>query len=186
MRLQSPHLAVLGLTLLVSTIPGLAYAQDGYEDQGVLEEVIVTARKRAENLQEVPDAITVFGQDQIESAGIMNFRGFADLTPNLAFYEGFQAGTPRITIRGLITPQVGDAPVAYVVDGITAATLDFISQEIFAIERIEVLKGPQGALYGKGAVGGAINITTPLTFQDRLSVTVCILRWVVPIRILAV
>jgi len=161
MRLQTPHPAILGLTLLISTVPSLGHAQDTPEAQGgILEEVIVTARKRAENLQEVPDAITVFGQDQIESAGIMNVRDFADLTPNLSWNEGFQAGTPRISIRGLITPQVGDAPVAYVVDGITAAAMDFISQEIFAIERIEVLKGPQGALYGKGAVGGAINITT--------------------------
>ncbi len=123
-------------------------------------QIIITARKRAERLLDVPDAVTAFSKDQIESAGIKDYKGFANLTPNLSFDENYRPGVARISIRGMITPQVGDPPIAHVVDGITAPSTDFINQELFTVERIEVLKGPQGALYGKGAVAGAINITT--------------------------
>ena len=143
------------MAAFVMAVPAHVFAQ-GF----VLEEVVVTARKRTENLQEVPDSITAFGRAQIESAGITGFEDFANLTPNLSLNEGYRPGVAKITVRGMITPQVGDPPIAYVVDGVTASSIDFINQDLFAIERIEVLRGPQGALYGKGAVGGAINIVT--------------------------
>ena len=143
------------MAAFVMAVPAHVFAQ-GF----VLEEVVVTARKRTENLQEVPDSITAFGRAQIESAGIAGFEDFANLTPNLSLNEGYRPGVAKITVRGMITPQVGDPPIAYVVDGVTASSIDFINQDLFAIERIEVLRGPQGALYGKGAVGGAINIVT--------------------------
>ena len=153
---SNKHILCTGIiAAFAMAIPVHVFAQ-GF----VLEEVVVTARKRTENLQEVPDSITAFGRDQIESAGIEDFDDFANLTPNLSLNEGYRPGVAKITIRGMITPQVGDPPIAYVVDGVTASSIDFINQDLFAIERIEVLRGPQGALYGKGAVGGAINIVT--------------------------
>ena len=153
---SNKHILCTGIiAAFAMAIPVHVFAQ-GF----VLEEVVVTARKRAENLQEVPDSITAFGRDQIESAGIEGFDDFANLTPNRSLNEGYRPGVAKITIRGMITPQVGDPPIAYVVDGVTASSIDFINQDLFAIERIEVLRGPQGALYGKGAVGGAINIVT--------------------------
>ena len=141
------------LKMFSLTFLGAAIAAESYADY-TIEEVQVTARKRAESLQEVPDSITVLSAAQIESAGIRDLKGVAALTPNLSMDDNYRPGTARISIRGMITPQVGDAPLAYVVDGVTAPSMDFINQDLHAVERIEVIKGPQGALYGKGAVGG--------------------------------
>ena len=154
MKFETVKKPLVGISLLSAAVSAQV------EAQSLIEELVVTSRKRAETLQEVPDSITAFGRDQIESAGIKGFDDFANLTPNLSLNEGYRPGAAKITIRGMITPQVGDAPIAYVIDGVTAPSIDFINQDLFAIERIEVLRGPQGALYGKGAVGGAINITT--------------------------
>ena len=85
---------------------------------------------------------------------------FADLTPNLVLQQSYRMGVVNISARGLATPQQGDSPLVVNFDGVQAPAQDFINQDLFDIERIEVLKGPQGALYGAGAIGGAINIIT--------------------------
>jgi len=152
--------------LITSTALCLAMPMQGAiaaEDDNilVLEEIVVTSRKRAENLQAVPDAITAFDSVAIENAGIDDVQDFIDLTPNISMRETFRAGVTFITIRGITTGQQGWAPATYVVDGVQASSLDAINQgALVDIERIEVLKGPQGALYGAGAIAGAINIVT--------------------------
>jgi len=151
---------VLLVAALGGTCTGNAWAQDQASSEEILEEVIVTARRWAENLQEVPESITAFDAEMIDSARIRSFRDIADLTPSLGQLSNFRPGLARIQIRGLITPQVGDPPIAFVVDGITSPDLEFINQELFDIERIEVLRGAQGAIYGRGAIGGAVNIVT--------------------------
>ena len=151
-------------TLLFGATAQLTAAEEALE--AAIDEVIVTARGREESLQEIPESITTFNAAQIERAGIKSFRDVADLTPNLSQLSNFRPGLARIQIRGLITPQVGDAPIAFVVDGITASDLEFMNQELFDIERIEVLRGAQGALYGRGAIGGAVNITTKKPTND--------------------
>jgi len=156
--------AIMSMAALVAamggTYTGSAWAQDQESSGLVLEEVIVTSRRWAENLQDIPESITAFTADMIDSARIRTFRDIADLTPSLEQLDNFRPGLARIQIRGLITPQVGDPPLAFVVDGITAPDLEFINQELFDIERIEVLRGAQGAIYGRGAIGGAVNIVT--------------------------
>lgn len=142
---------VLGLLMIV---PEIAMAQQG-------DEVIVTARKRAESIQDVPDAVTAFTFEDIEAAGIDDVADFIELTPNITIRETFRAGVTFITVRGISTGQQGWAPVTFVVDGVQASSLDAINQgALLDLEQIEVLKGPQGALYGAGAIAGAINITT--------------------------
>jgi iron complex outermembrane receptor protein len=123
-------------------------------------EIIVTARRRDERLQDVPESVTVFTAQDVERAGIGNLRDVADLTPNFSMLDNFRPGLERFQMRGLITPQVGDPPLAFVFDGVTAPDPEFVNQELFDIERIEVLRGAQGALYGRSAVGGAVNIVT--------------------------
>ena len=131
------------------------------KDDYVLEEIIVTSRFRSESLQDVPDSITAFSADRIEKLGITDIDGFINQTPNFIVRETFRAGVTFITIRGVTTGQQGFAPITYTVDGVKAATLDSINQgALFDIERIEVLKGPQGALYGAGAIAGAVNVVT--------------------------
>ncbi|MEM1092439.1 MAG: TonB-dependent receptor [Pseudomonadota bacterium] len=154
---------------LIGTQPALA--QPGSE---AIEEVIVKARKRDESITDIPDAVTVFTADTIERAGINNVNDFANLTPNLMIREGFRDGVSFITMRGISTAQQGLPPVTVVVDGVQVAALDFINQGLVDIESIEVLRGPQGALYGAGAMAGAINITTAMPsdeMEGRLRVT---------------
>ena len=140
---------VLGMPVYVSAQSELA-----------IEEIVVTSRKREENPMDIPDAITVFGSEVIETANITSIRDFADLTPNLTITDHLRPGTQTMTIRGMTTVQNGELPVAFIVDGVNAPSMNFINQELVDIERIEVLRGPQGTLYGRGAVGGAINIVT--------------------------
>ncbi|MDO6774378.1 TonB-dependent receptor [Shewanella sp. 10N.286.52.C2] len=125
-----------------------------------IEKIVVSARGRTETLQQIPDSVTVFSDEDIKAARITTIKDFSALTPNLNVSSNFRSGLNFVTVRGLITPQVGEAPIAYVVDGITVPNLEFINQGLHDIERIEVLRGPQGALYGKNAIGGAINIVT--------------------------
>ena len=131
-----------------------------------IEKISVISRGRVESIQNVPDSVTAFSAETIEKSRITNFRDVANLTPNLSQLDNFRPGLARITIRGLITPQVGDPPLAFVVDGVTAPDLEFINQDLVDIERIEVMRGAQGALYGRGAIGGAVIVTTKKPIED--------------------
>ena len=131
-----------------------------YSGEPELEEILVTARKRSESVQDIPESITVFSQSQVENAGITRIKDVADLTPNLVLRQSYRMGVVNLSARGLAAPQQGDSPVVVNFDGVQAPAQDFINQDLFDIERIEVLKGPQGALYGAGAIGGAINVVT--------------------------
>jgi iron complex outermembrane receptor protein len=158
-------------TLLATAISLSCFAQSNAQEvspkvEEGIEIVSVIARGRVESIQSVPDSITAFSSDMIENSRITSFRDVANLTPNLTQLDNFRPGLARITIRGLITPQVGDPPIAFVVDGVTAPDLEFINQDLVDIERIEVMRGAQGALYGRGAIGGAIIVTTKKPTED--------------------
>lgn len=132
-----------------------------------LEELVVTARKRSESLQDVPDAVTAFTAQDIETAGIDDIEDFIALTPNLTVRETFRSGVTFITLRGVTTGQQGWAPITFVVDGVQAGSLDAINQgALLDLEQIEVLKGPQGALYGAGAIAGAVNVRTKAPSEE--------------------
>ncbi|MFK8029845.1 MAG: TonB-dependent receptor [Gammaproteobacteria bacterium] len=136
-----------------------AFAQDT-PDGLSLEEIIVTAEARAENLQEVPVAVTAFSAQDILDAGIESTADFIALTPNVSFDDSFTVGNSFVSIRGVTQVNNADSPVAIVVDGVPQNNQKQLKMDLFDIERIEVLKGPQGALYGRNAIGGAINIVT--------------------------
>lgn len=127
-------------------------------DSFLLEEVIVTARKRDESLQEVPEAVTVLTETIINDANLDSLQGLADLAPNIHMNDSFTKATIRLNVRGIGTPQFGEAPVSFVVDGATVPDINFINQGIFDVESIQLLRGPQGALYGQGALAGAMII----------------------------
>ncbi|WP_377109127.1 TonB-dependent receptor [Pseudoalteromonas sp. R86517] len=158
-------------TLLASavTLSCINYVHAQEQQQTVtdtIEKISVISRGRVESIQNVPDSVTAFSAERIEKSRITNFRDVANLTPNLSQLDNFRPGLARITIRGLITPQVGDPPLAFVVDGVTAPDLEFINQDLVDIERIEVMRGAQGALYGRGAIGGAVIVTTKKPIED--------------------
>ena len=125
--------------------------------------IVVTARKREENVQEVPDAITVLSSELIENAGITNISAYTGLVPNVNFRDGsaFSKGFFFFTVRGVGNGQQGWPATTVTVDGVRNDSLDILTAgSLVDIERIEVLRGPQSALYGAGAIAGAINIVT--------------------------
>lgn len=129
-------------------------------DDGAVEQVVITAQKRPERLQDVAAPVKAFSARQIAAAGIAGTRDFANLTPNMAFDESFTYGNSFVVLRGVTQINNADAPVVVVVDGVPQGNQKQLRMQLFDIERIEVLKGPQGALYGRNAIGGAINIET--------------------------
>lgn len=125
-----------------------------------LEEVVVTARKRDESLHDVPVAVNAFSAAEIEAAGITRPQDFIALTPNMTMVQTQNQGTSFITVRGISQARNSEPSVAVLIDGVLLANPSQFNQELFDIESIEVLKGPQGALYGRNAIGGAIIIRT--------------------------
>jgi len=125
-----------------------------------IEEIVVSARKRAENLQEVPIAVTAFTEAQIESAGIQRPADFISLMPNVTMVDSANVGDTQVSIRGIVSTRDAESTFAYVVDGVLVTNPNGFNEELMDVSQIEVLKGPQGALYGRNAVAGAIIVTT--------------------------
>ena len=125
-----------------------------------IQEIIVTARKRDESNLNVPITVNVFTAQEIQAAGIESPRDFVAMVPNMTLVETQNVGNSFITIRGISQARNSEASVAVLVDGVLETNPYEFNQELFDIKQIEVLKGPQGALYGRDAIGGAIIIST--------------------------
>ena len=128
---------------------------------GAIDEIVVTSRFRAETLSDVPDSITAFTTADIERHRIERINRVASLTPNLRFSDDQEVGVSTLVIRGVRQNRgTGQPPVSLRIDGVSATNNLLTTQELFDIETIDVLRGPQGALYGRNAIGGAVLITT--------------------------
>lgn len=129
---------------------------------GVLEEVVVTARKRTENLQDVPMAVSAFSGQQLQNFGIDELTDVARMTPNLVMNEtsGLVGGAISVFMRGIGNDQGLEQGVGVYVDDVYLNRTSGALLEVFDVERIEVLKGPQGNLYGRNTIGGAIKYIT--------------------------
>jgi iron complex outermembrane receptor protein len=141
------------------------------------EEIVVTARKREENVQEVPVAVTVVTSDKLEEAAAADISELQTQVPNLAVYQGRnQSTTLTAFLRGIgqADPLWGvDPGVGLYMDDIYMARPQGALLDVFDVERIEVLRGPQGTLYGKNTIGGAIKyVSKPLTDETRGVVSV--------------
>jgi iron complex outermembrane receptor protein len=124
------------------------------------DEIVVVARRRAELLQDVPASITAFTSETIETAGIERPADFINLTSNVNLVQTQNAGTSFVVIRGITQARNSEPSVAVIIDGVQQVNPSQFNQELYDIEQIEVLKGPQGGLYGRNAIGGAIVIRT--------------------------
>ncbi|KUO56735.1 MAG: TonB-dependent receptor [Sphingomonadales bacterium BRH_c3] len=131
------------------------------EDATGSNAIIVTARRQSETLAEVPSAITVFTADTLEKTGIDRAEEFVQLTPGVTIVTGTaEAGDTQINIRGINGARDAESSVALVVDGILKTNTAQLNQDQGTLRQIEILKGPQGALYGRNAAAGAIVIQT--------------------------
>lgn len=126
----------------------------------VLEEVIVTAQKRAQSLSDVGIAVSAFNTEQMRDLGITDATDLANFTPGLHLTESGATGVPVYTIRGVGFDDYNansSSTVGIYVDEVNLPYPTMTRGEVFDMERIEVLKGPQGTLYGRNSTGGAIN-----------------------------
>jgi iron complex outermembrane receptor protein len=154
----------LSVSIILIAAGGSVSAQEVGEkaagDTGGIDEIIVTARRRQENLMRIPDSVSAFTTEQIDAQRLTEIGDFLALTPNVKIIEEQDAATNTIFIRGIGSNRNEASAVAFVVDGVVLPDPDAFTTDLSDAERVEVLKGPQGALYGKGALAGAINITT--------------------------
>jgi len=159
-------LATLPMTAAVSAaisatatlIPSVAMAQ--------LEEVVVTARARAESLQDVPATVTAFTEGQIENMGVERAEDFVYMTPGVTFVNTVEVGDSSLSIRGINGARDAETNFAFIVDGILYTNPSAFNREYPDLAQIEVLKGPQGALYGRSAAAGAVIMSTKRPTQE--------------------
>lgn len=155
-----PKNVLLG-TFISLTMAFPLQAQEANESgNNALEEIIVTARRRDETILDAPYAVTAFTEQAIIDAGISRVEDFIGLTSNVTLATSQGIGTSFLSIRGITQVRNGESPVATIVDGVLQFSGIQFRQELFDIESIEVVKGPQGAIYGRNATGGAIIINT--------------------------
>ncbi len=151
--------------LLVSMLGATLIASGALAQQ--LEEIVVTARKRTERLQDVPVSVTAFTAETLDRRGVSSLSDVIRNTPGIQLTEGFSPQDQRVAIRGL-SPTRGRPNVAVLQDDVdissesilTAGGSLLINPRLFDIERIEVVRGPHSALYGRSAFAGAINYIT--------------------------
>lgn len=156
-RFVLPAIALLPLS--VSAVSGLAQVS-----APALEEVIVTAQKRAESLQDTPVSMSAFSSTALEALGALKVSDIAEHTPNLNIAANTISNSGMaVGIRGLQTNDAGlatDSRVGIYLDGVYLARIGSALFDVVDIQQIEVLRGPQGTLWGKNTTGGSINIAT--------------------------
>ena len=160
MQFNKPIFGGLVSSLMV-TVAAISAPAIAEEASLSIEEIIVTARKREESAQEVPVAMTALSAELRDST-VRNLRDVNGYSPNVVIRENTRANGTEITIRGVTASVSGekshDSPIAVSIDGVFMGTNSGRMVENFDLERIEIMRGPQGTLFGKNTVGGVINI----------------------------
>jgi iron complex outermembrane receptor protein len=140
--------------------PRIAFAQDAAPDQPP-EEIVVTALRRAETLTQTPASVSVFNAETLERANVERPADFIALTPGVSLVANTaEIGDTQVNIRGINGARDAENSFAFVIDGIQESNPAGFNREFLDLQQIEVLKGPQGALYGRNAAAGAIVVTT--------------------------
>ena len=168
---QRTFAAILLAGVGLAGISAPAFAQAAAEENTGLEEIVVTAQKRTESLQETPIAITAVPAAQLELRGIAEAKDLSAIAPNVSVVGATTNATAAVvTIRGVPTAadesQGYDSPIGIYVDGVYMARSSASSFEVADIERVEVLRGPQGTLFGRNTTGGAVNFVTRMPEKD--------------------
>ena len=162
----------IGYAVVASLSPLGALAQAPAEDG--LAEIVVTAQRRVESEQDVPISLTAFTAEDLERADITEAKDYLQMTPNVSFAQDGQTGNRsiRVSIRGVSNISLGERAVpnsiGYYIDEFNVGTVaaGTINPNLLDIQRVEVLRGPQGTYFGRNATGGALNITTNLPDKD--------------------
>ena len=165
--MKHPYIAVKVLNVAIASL--LAANISAQDSKPVFEEVLVTAEKRSESLQDLSQAITVLTGEDLDTRQVTSFVDLSAIAPgvNIAKNEGFKT---VITIRGVGNEAnqnaIANPSVSYHLDGIYVASPFALQTDFLDLERIEVLRGPQGTLFGQNSTGGAINVITTAPSMD--------------------
>ena len=125
-----------------------------------VEEIIVTVRQRAESIQDVPGSVTAFTTAQLEATGVQRAADFIHQTPGVSIVNTAEVADTQVNIRGINGTRDAETNYALIIDGVLMTNPAALNREYNNLKQIEILKGPQGALYGRNAAAGAIIITT--------------------------
>ncbi len=168
-QVMLPSVLAIGCAL-VSTPPAYSQAASPSSERrasATLEEITVTARRREESLQDAPLSVTALSGDMLRELGVADLRGISNNTPNMEFsYAGNGSGGgnfAQVFLRGIGQPDfiiTKDPGVGIYIDGVYLARAPGSVLELLDVERIEVLRGPQGTLFGKNTIAGAVLVTT--------------------------
>ena len=168
--IPNPLALAVAMSITATSYLPSAWSQDEELD---LEEVVVTARKREENLQEVPLSVTAFNESALQDYRMFSPEDIAGFTPGFSFVNSFGRDSDRPVIRGM-SNILGAPNASFFIDGVyVPGTIS--STELQMLERVEVIKGPQAALYGRATFSGAINYVTRRPtdeLEGRVTVTV--------------
>lgn len=171
------HPSSLAVAYLVAQSLTATVLADGLQ----IEEVVVTAQKRAQSAQDIGVAVSAFAGDDIRKLNLDSATDLAGHTPGLSTTNGTSGGTPIFAIRGIGLDDFNinnSSGVGVYVDEVFASSPMLLGFQLMDIERVEVLKGPQGTLYGKNTTGGAINFVSNKPSEDfSASVTAGYSRW---------
>jgi len=156
--------SLLATGLLIGSSPAVSQ-EAADQKQAVIEEIVVTSRKREERLQEVPISVSVFSAEDMEMKSLTSLKEIGQFTPNFTFFNHGQQGRTSglLFIRGVgqTDPLVTNDPgVGLYVDGVYLGRMQALDLDLMDLERIEILRGPQGTLFGKNTTGGAVNVVT--------------------------
>ncbi|MCH7506339.1 MAG: TonB-dependent receptor [Proteobacteria bacterium] len=136
-------------------------------DRFIIEEVIVTARRRAESLRDVPGTVTALTTATLESAGVQRAEDFIKLVPGVTMVNAAETGDTQVNIRGINGARDAENSFAYILDGVLYSNPAAFNREYTDLTQIEVFKGPQGAIYGRNAAAGAIIVSTSMPGNER-------------------
>ena len=163
--------AAMSFALAAGSLPARAQTETGASSGGGIEEVVVTSERRAESLSKVPQSVTAFTTERMDQLDVKNFADLVKFTPGV----NFDPTTNNISIRG-INSSAGDATTGIYIDDtpIQLRTLGFGSENtlpaVFDLQRVEILRGPQGTLFGAGSEGGTVRYITPTPDLDNFDI----------------
>lgn len=161
---------ILSLGLVLSGVPG-AFAQETKADEFTLEEITVTAEKRVQNLQKVSMSISTIKGDDFLNQGATTITDILKDIPNVSTSAMGTPGGSTINIRGLgmdLPPGMGESSVSMNFDGANSSRTETSLFGYFDVDRVEVLRGPQGTLYGRNSTGGVVNVESVRPSTDRV------------------
>ena len=162
--MKTRHLILLGAGVASVALASPVFAQDVAADDIGIGDIVVTAQKRAENVQDIPIAISAVSSEYLQTRGITSIDTLGSIAPNVKFERAPSSKTiSQISVRGSVTinPSILWEPaVGLYLDGVYIAKGQGSIFDVADLERVEILRGPQGTLYGRNALAGAVNLIT--------------------------